>query len=95
MSRKTVPSFVGSELSLLKLSFWFEWRCIDFFMKANNAKTAVLGVKCVFWLVDWNWSGPRTNPYVNESLVLCVCLLMMWSNRGWSLEEGANLYFAA
>ena len=18
----------------------------------------------MFWLVDWNWSGPRTNPYV-------------------------------
>ena len=27
-------------------------------------------VKCVFWLVDWNWSGPRTNQFL---LDLCVC----------------------
>ena len=30
-------------------------------------------VECVFWAVDWDWSGPRTNPYVKFLLVLCVC----------------------
>ena len=33
---------------------WFEWRCVEFFLKASIAKFAAFEVKCVFWPVDWN-----------------------------------------
>ena len=46
----------------------------------------------MFWPVDWNLSGPRTNPYIKYFLDLCVC--MMWSDWGWNLGEGANFYFS-
>ena len=52
-------------------------------------------VKCVFWPVAWNSSGPRTNPYVKFFYLSCVCVLMMWSDWGWSFVEGANLYFSS
>ena len=71
---KSIPSFVGSELSFLKLvSGWFEWRRVEFFFKGSTAKITVFEVKSVFLLVDWNWSSPRTNPYVKFVLDLCVC----------------------
>ena len=41
-----------------------EWRCVKYFLKANIAKITVFEVKCVFWPIDWNQSGHRTNPYV-------------------------------
>ena len=72
------------------LSFgWFEWRCVEYFLKA---KITVLEVKYVFWPVDWNRSGPRTNPYV-KFLWICV-YVDMWSDWEWSLGEGANFYFS-
>ena len=37
----------------------------------EHSEIAVFEVKCVFWPVDWNWSGSRTNQYINFSLVLC------------------------
>ena len=42
-------------------------------LKASIAKMTVFEVKCMFWPADWNWSGPRTNPYVKFLFVLCVC----------------------
>ena len=72
MSGKTIPSFVGSELNLLKLGsvlVGLSGGVLIFSMKANNVRTAVFEDKCVFLPVDWNWSSPRTNPYINESLV--------------------------
>ena len=81
-----------SKLSETDFSFgWFEWRCVEFFFKASTAKITVREVKFVFWLVDWNLSGPRTNPHAKFLLDLCV--LMMWSEWGWSFGEGANFSF--
>ena len=41
------------ELSETGFSFgWFEWRCVEFFLKASTAKNTVFEVKCVFWLLD-------------------------------------------
>ena len=33
---------------------WYEWRCVEFFLKASTSKITVFEVKCVFWPVDWN-----------------------------------------
>ena len=54
--KKSIHSFVGGvELSETGLSFgWFEWKCVEFFLKASTAKMTVFEVKCVFWPVDWN-----------------------------------------
>ena len=63
--KKSILSFVGGEVELsgTGLSFgWFEWRCAESFLKASAAKTTVFEVKCVVWSVDWNLSGPETNP---------------------------------
>ena len=52
-----MSSFVGGELSFLKLGLsfgWFEWRCVEFFVKAITGKMTVFEVKFVFWPVDWN-----------------------------------------
>ena len=60
---KSIHSFVGGELSFLKLGSVlvgfsqpgdvknFSWRCENFFfLKASTAKVTVFEVKCVFWL---------------------------------------------
>ena len=61
------------ELSETGFSFgWFKWRSVEFFLKTSITKITIFEVKCVFWLVDWNWSGPRTNPYVKFLRDLCV-----------------------
>ena len=70
---KSVRSFVGSELSFLKLVSVLVGLSGGVSNKASTAKITAFEVKCVFWLVDWNWSGPRTNPYIKFLLDLCVC----------------------
>ena len=55
--KKTYKVFVGSELRFLKLGsvlVGFEWRCVEYFLKARTAKIYDFEVKCVFWPVDWN-----------------------------------------
>ena len=43
------------ELSETGLNFgWFEWRYVEFFLKASIHKISVFEIKCVFWPVDWN-----------------------------------------
>ena len=54
---KSVRSFVGSELSFLKLVsvlVGLSGGVSNFFFKASTAKITAFEVKCVFWLVDWN-----------------------------------------
>ena len=48
------------------------------FLESQHSQITVFEAKCVcVWSVDWNQSGPRTDPYVKFLLVLCVCVLMM------------------
>ena len=51
----------------------------------------VFEVKCVFWSVDWNW---RLDKSIRKVFTWFVCVLMVWSDWGWSLGEGANFYFS-
>ena len=39
----------------------------------------------MFWPVDWNWSGPRTNPYASFHL-FCVCVCGCGQTEGGALE---------
>ena len=52
--RKSIHSFVGGELSFLKLGsvlVGLSGRCVNFVLKASIAKITVFEVK---WPVDWN-----------------------------------------
>ena len=52
--------------------FWLVWVCRIFLESQHRQKYHFWGQMCV-WPVDWNWSGPKTNPYVKFLLVLCLC----------------------
>ena len=49
-----IHSFVGAELSFLKLGsvLGLSGGVIEFFLKASTGKITVFNVKCVFWPVD-------------------------------------------
>ena len=73
---KCIHSLVGGELSFPKLGsllVGLSVKVCQIFFIAITSKITVFEVRCVFWPVDWNWSGPRTNPYTNFLLDLCVC----------------------
>ena len=45
---------------------------------------------CLACRLELKWSQDKS--YIKFLLDLCV--LMMWSDRGWSLGKGANFYFS-
>ena len=74
-----------------RLSFgWFEWRCVDFFLKASTAKITVFDIKLACRL-ELKWSQDKS---MRNVFTWFVCVLMMWSDWGWGLGEGANFYFS-
>ena len=60
----SLPSFVGDEFSFPN---WAQFWLVSLISVVGSQHTFE------FWSVHWNWSGPRTHPYINFSLVLCVC----------------------
>ena len=45
---------MSNSVELSETGLSFEWRCVEFFLKASTAKITVFEVECVFWLVDWS-----------------------------------------
>ena len=70
----------------------FEWKCVEFFLKASIAKITVFEVKGVFWPADWNLSGTRTSSYVKFLLDLCVCRVF-WQKAVW-YKQFVNLVYS-
>ena len=71
--------------------FWLVWvEVCQIFLESQHNQNYCFEVKCVFWLVELKWSQDKSTCKV----LLDLCVLMMWSDWGWSFGEGANFYFS-
>ena len=84
---KRLSSFVGGEFSFQKLGSVMVGFIRDLLLEANIA----------IWNVSFGlYTGIEVVPGQIHTLsfhLFCVHVLVMWSDWGWSLVEGANFYF--
>ena len=57
--RKSIPSFVESELGFLKLGLGFSGGVADF-LESQHTQIALLEVNCEFYPVDVKWTHDKS-----------------------------------
>ena len=88
---KSICSFVGSELSFLKLVsvlVGLSGGVSNFSSKPAQPQLLLLSVLAC--RLELKWSQDKSI----RKVLLDLCVLMMWSDWGWSFGEGANFYFS-
>ena len=79
-------------MSFLKLCSVLSGSVSNFSCKPAQPKLLLLRSNvCLACRLELKWSQDKS---IRKVFTCFVCVLMMWSDWGWSLGEGANFYFS-